>query len=265
MIPRPGVGGAVLALLFGLVGCSRETPITEVAGSCAPVFGAQVCTWAHMKGDSLVDVGGTVPIAAIDSAPTPTTHEMIWPPKAAAVLDMPSASQAGSGLTQFTVFWEPSGHPPAPFMTPHFDFHFYLIPVAERTTIDCSDTTKPAALPEGFALPDAPLSPEEAKMIGVSVLIGLCVPQMGMHSLLASKLQDSTTFTGDMVVGYYHGRAVFIEPMISRTFLDQRKSFDLAVPTIPGLTTVYPRTFHGEWDAAGQAYRFTWSGFRAGG
>jgi hypothetical protein len=263
MIPHSRRGSTVV-LALAAIACAKEVPVTEVAGSCAATFGAQVCTWAHMKGDSLLDIGATIPLASIDSAPTPATPDMSWPPKAAAVLDVPTAAQAGSGMTEFTMYWEPGGHPPAAFMTPHFDFHFYLIPLAERTAIDCADTTKPAALPAGYALPDQPLPPDVAKMIGTSTLVGICVPQMGMHALMASELQDTVPFRGDMVVGYYHGKPIFIEPMISRTMLGEKKSFDLNVPDIPGLTATYPRTFHAVWDDAKQSYSFTWSDFRAG-
>lgn len=103
-----------------------------------------------------------------------------------------------------------------------------------------------------------------AKMTGVSTLVGVCVPQMGMHSLPAAELADSTVFKGDMVVGYYAGKPIFIEPMISRAMLMEKKSFDLAIPTIPGVSGIYPRTFHGTWDEAKQAYALTFSGFAAG-
>ena len=34
-------------------------------------------------------------------------------------------------------------------MTPHFDFHFYLISREEIAAIDCKSESKPAALPAG--------------------------------------------------------------------------------------------------------------------
>ena len=150
--------------------CSSETPVTEVAGSCADVNKAQVCTWAMMKGTSVVEVGLTVPIASIENAPTTAT--MDWPPKADAVLDIPEGARKESGLNHFTMYWEAAGHPPGPYLTPHFDFHFFTIPSAERMTIDCKDVTKPATLPTGYELRDEPLPPEMQKVMGPA-LIGI--------------------------------------------------------------------------------------------
>jgi hypothetical protein len=189
---------------------------------------------------------------------------MAWPPVPAAVLQLPESAQQQSGLTHFTMFWEAHGHPPTPYLTPHFDFHFYTIPPAERTAIDCADTAKPAALAAGYALPDEPLPPDMAKAIGVPVLVGICVPQMGMHSLLASELESTTPFRGSMVIGYYHAKPIFIEPMISRAMLQEKQSFDLPIPTIPGLTGNRPAAFRAEYDAQQGVYRFEFSGFQAG-
>jgi hypothetical protein len=237
---------AMVAAVAGLAGCAaREVPITEVAGGCADVFGGQVCTWARMQGDKVVDVGATIPIASIEGAP-------------------PDAVVASTGMRELTIYWEAMGHPPGPYLTPHWDFHFYTIPTAERMAIDCVDLSKPAAMPEGFALPDIPLPPEMQAMFGgVKELTGLCVPQMGMHSLLATEMASTTPFRGTMVVGYTKGKPIFVEPMITKAMLMEKASFDLAMPAVPGMTPAPPRTFRAEWDAQANAYRFTFSGFGA--
>lgn len=250
----------VIVLLAGA--CAKEVPIVESQGDCGAVFKGQVCTWARMKGDSLLDVGAVVPIASIDSADPAAA--MAWPPVAEAKLKLPEAVHAKSGFTQLTIFWESMGHPPATFATPHFDFHFYLVPPGEELTYDCKDVSKPAALAAGYSLPDVALPPDLAKMIGVESLVGLCVPTMGMHSLLTVSLESKETFRGDMVIGYYGGKPIFIEPMLTRAMLQERKSFDLHIPTVPGISGNYPRTFHAEYDETAQSYRFIFSGFAPG-
>lgn len=242
--------------------CAKETPIVEVQGECGAVFKGQVCTWARTKGDSVVDVGAIVPMASIDSAPAEMS--MAFPPVAEVKSKLPAAVHASSGLTQLTVYWEAMGHPPAPFMTPHFDFHFYVVPPGEEMTYDCKDRSKPTALPAGYELPDQALPPDVAKMIGVDTLIGICIPNMGMHSLPTADLQRKDTFTGDMVIGYYAGKPIFIEPMLTKAKLMEKKSFDLPIPTIPGLSGNYPRAFHAEFDEKTQSYRFIFSGFAPG-
>ncbi|MFI5312355.1 MAG: hypothetical protein ACHQQ3_14040, partial [Gemmatimonadales bacterium] len=226
----------------------------DVKGACSDVFKAQVCTWAKTQGKNVVEVGATVPIASIENAPA--GGDMTWPPKADASLDVPESARQASGFTQLTLYWESTGHPPGPYLTPHFDFHFYMIAPAEIAAIDCKDETKPAALPPAFGLPDIPLPPDMAKMTGVPVLVGLCAPQMGMHSLLTSEMESKDTFRGSMVIGYYHGKPIFVEPMLTKAMLMEKKSFDLPIPAIPGIGT-HPTKFHAEYDAAKSAYQFT--------
>jgi hypothetical protein len=111
---------------------------------------------------------------------------------------------------------------------------------------------------------DEVLPPEVAAMIGVDTLIGVCVPEMGMHSLVTVELASETPFSGTIVVGYYGGKPIFIEPMISRAALMERRSFDLTVPTVPGLEADQPTVFRAVYDEDMDAYRFTFSSFSRG-
>ncbi len=253
-----GVRSASVLLVVALGAC--ESAPVDVKGPCADVYTGQVCLSARTQGKNPTEVSLVVPMASIENAPA-TETEMKWPPVPEAVLDVPEAVKQGSGLTHFTMYWEASGHAPAPFMQPHFDFHFYVVPQAERMAIDCVDTSKPAALPAGYELHDEPLPPDMAKMMGVSSLVGICVAQMGMHALPAAEVEGKTPFRGDMVIGSYKAKTVFIEPMITKAMLMEKKSFDLVIPTIPGFTGTHPGTFHAVFDTAQNAYKFTFSGF----
>jgi len=260
MPPRLSVLPAIaLSLIVGA--CAKPpAPVVEVSGGCADALKAQVCTWARTQDSTLVEVGATIPMASIENAPA--VDQMVWPPATAAVVDIPASARRQSGFTNLTIYWEAMGHPPGPYMTPHFDFHFNTIANAERSAIDCKDEARPAALADGYALPDIPLPPDMAKMTGVPTLVGICVPQMGMHSLLRAEMESKEPFRGSMVIGYYHAKPIFIEPMLTRAMLMEKKSFDLPIPTVPGLGA-HPTKFHAEYDAAKQAYRFTFSGFGA--
>ena len=253
---------AIAVFALGAGSCARDIPVVETKGECAQVYNAAVCLWSRMQGDRVVEVGADVPLAVVENAAA--DHEMSWPPVARAILPLAPAASKQTGLTHLTTYWEAEGHPPGPYLTPHFDFHFYTVPPAERTAMDCKDLSKPAALAAGYALPDVTLPPPMAAMTGVPTLIGLCVPQMGMHSLLASEMQSTALFRGTMVIGYYKGKSIFIEPMLTRAMLMEMKSFDLAIPSIPGMTGVYPHTFHATYDAQSKSYRFAFSGFAPG-
>ena len=187
---------SALLLTFAAGACTKDDALVDVKGTCADAFKGQVCTWAKMNGTTLVEAGAVVPLASIENAPAEVP--MVWPPVALVSIAMPDAGRQQGGLTHLTMFWEAGGHPPGAFMTPHFDFHFYTIAPAEVAAIDCKDESKPAALPAAFGLPDIPLPPEMAQMMGVPTLVGLCVPKMGMHGMLATEIERKDAFSGTM-------------------------------------------------------------------
>lgn len=237
-----------------------SAPAAEMQGECVDVYGGQVCTTARMKDGKVTLVGATIPIAAIENAPSEGEMEA-WPPVALAKPKMPEAATKASGFTELTMYWEPHGHPPGPYLTPHFDFHFYFVPADEVAKIDCSDTGKPAELPKGYTLPDVNLPPEMAKMIGRPTLVGLCVEQMGMHAVPEAEMVAGKLFTGDIIVGYYQGKPLFVEPMLTKELLMKKQSFEYAIPSIPGYTGTMPTRFLAKWDEGQQAYHFVLSGF----
>lgn len=259
--------GAVAGLAIAFCACGSETSQTaeesrsQVAGECADAWGAEICTWAVMDGDAVVEVGATIPLATLEAAPADAPFT--WPPTTTAVVPLPAAAEEQRGLTHLTFLWEAMGHPPATFLTPHFDFHFYLIPSAERLALECSEPIKASNLPEGYSMPDEHLPPELVEITGVETLVGVCVPEMGMHAMSTVEMENPDPFDGTMIVGYWEETPIFIEPMISRAYLLERQSFDLTVPAIPGLEGTQPTAFRAEYDAEQDAYRFTLSGFTA--
>lgn len=252
--PRPSL--AVLAVTVVLSACAAGFPPEEVtlAGECGDAFGGQLCTWGTADAaGTILAFGVTVPMTAIEGAPE--DHEMTFPPVANAVLAMPAEVTAATGVDHFTFFWEPHGHPPGAYLTPHFDFHFYGIDTAAREAIDCTDTSKPDMLPAEYILPDEEIP-------GLGTLIGLCVPQMGMHSAPRAEFESDVVFDGTMIIGYYQRSPIFFEPMVAKQRLLRRESFDLAVPTVAGVPVGvrFPQQFRAEFDAASDSYRFTFSG-----
>jgi hypothetical protein len=235
--------------VIALGACAREQ---VVPGECRAVYGADVCAWDRMAGDELVAFGITVPMQAVDSAPADAP--MLWPPVAAATIPLSQTAKSAAGFDNVTIFWEAHGHPPAPYLVPHFDFHFNTVTSADLGAIDCADTTKPAQLPEAYELPDIEIP-------GLGMLVGVCVPQMGMHALASSELRAGTPFEKTMIVGYYGGEPIFLEPMITRGALLGRHSFPVAIPRVPaGQPDVrYPAQFMAEYDSTAQAYRFVFS------
>jgi hypothetical protein len=237
--------GAVAVLSSG---CAKEQ---LVQGECRQLNGANVCTWHTMSGDRVLSFGATVPMAAIQNAPA--EMPMAWPPKADATIPLGDMVKTATGFDNLTIFWEPHGHPPGPYLTPHFAFHFNTENVAG---IDCADSTKPAQPPAGYELPDVTI-PQ------LGTLVGLCMPGMGMHALLSSELQSTAPFQQTMLVGYYHQRPIFLEPMITKAALVERHSFALDIPSVPGVAAAahYPTKFRADYDSTAQAYKFVFTDF----
>lgn len=224
----------------------------DLKGPCGMVFEGRVCTWGVTQNGEVTEFGATVPIAAIQSAPM--EGEMVFPPVPTAVIPLPPEVAQATGFNHLGVNWELHGHPPALFLTPHFDFHFYTIDPAAVDAIDCSDAEKPAHLPARYSLPDIDIP-------GMGTLVGLCVPHMGMHGMPTDELNETEPFGASMLVGYYAGKPMFLEPMISQAKLSEERSFTMEIPAVPAADAGvrWPTAFEAHYDADAQAYRFVFS------
>jgi hypothetical protein len=243
-----------LACILALGFTSSGADIRAIDGDCASLYDGNVCTWATLSGDAVVEFGATVPVQVIESAPLDL--EMVFPPVPVAVIPLPAEVAKRTGFNHLMINWEPHGHPPALFAVPHFDFHFYTVDPAAVMAMDCSDLSKPAQLPAGYALPDIAIP-------GLGELVGLCVPGMGMHAMLAEDVDRTEPFGASMIMGYYEGNAIFVEPMIARSKLLKAEGFTMRVPrvTTAAASVRWPSRFEAVYDKSTLAYRFTFSGF----
>jgi hypothetical protein len=244
---------AGFALLASTAGPPSSRP---PARTCATVLGSPVCTWVVSKAGSPVEIHAAIPLALVTAVPDdPPMH---WPPVELGSVPLPDLARQAFGLDHLGINWEAHGHPPATFMTPHFDFHFYNLAPAKVDAIDCHDQTKPAAIPAGFALPDVAIP-------DLGTLVGLCVPKMGMHAVPESDLAATDPFGASPLVGYYDGQAIFVEPMVARARLLAKKDFSMTVPTVAHLPAGvrYPRTIRGHYDRARNEYLLILTDFPA--
>jgi hypothetical protein len=236
--------------MAALTACGGERTLT---GECHPVFEGEVCTWGTMVGDQVTEFGATVPLATVENAPMDA--EMVFPPVPNAVIPLPDEVTRATGFNHLGVNWEAHGHPPALFLTPHFDFHFYTIDPDQVDRIDCADASKPDQIPVQYSLPDIDIP-------GMGTLVGICVPDMGMHAMPTDELDDSELFGASMMVGYYQQELVFLEPMISHAKLAEAKTFPMAIPALPSTTTglQWPSRFEAVYDSETRTYRMVFSG-----
>lgn len=242
--------GLPVIAMAALTACSAPQ---AVRGECRPVFGGDVCTWGTLASGTVFEFGATVAMATVENAPS--EGPMVFPPVSEAIVPLPAEVARATGFSHLGVNWERHGHPPALFLTPHFDFHFYAIAPEQVQAIDCADTRKPSALPAAYALPDVAIP-------GMGTLVGLCVPRMGMHAMPSAELEKTDPFSATMIVGYYGGELAFLEPMIARATLEQSRTFELPVPPAPpGMKASirWPVRFEAVYDSAARLYRLRFS------
>ncbi len=96
-------------LALGLNGCGGS--VETIDGECGSLYDGEVCTWATLSGDEVVEFGATVPVRAIESAPLDL--EMVWPPQPIAIIPLPEEVTQAIGFNHLMINWEHHGHPPA--------------------------------------------------------------------------------------------------------------------------------------------------------
>jgi hypothetical protein len=89
---------------------------------------------------------------------------------------------------------------------------------------------------------------------------------MGMHSLPAAELHSTALFQETMIVGFYHKGPIFVEPMLTRATLMEKRSFAIDIPAVSGVAANvhYPRKFRADYDSTAQAYKFVFTEFAGG-
>lgn len=238
---------AVLAF-SGSAGAQSEQ---AAAGSCGSLFGAKVCTSYQMRAGKVISFSLRVPVAMVEHAPADVP--MVWPPKADLNVRFAPVVEKQTGFTYANIYWNAHGHAPAIFMVPHFDFHFYFVPERQVEAISCKDTVKPRAVPAGYLLPPDENVPQ------IGEVVGACVPDMGMHAFPASDFASKAPWKASLLVGYYGGKPIFAEPMITSALLLQKHSFTLPVPAgiEPAAHVRYPKGFRAVYLPDSKAYDFT--------
>lgn len=147
------------------------------------------------------------------------------------------------------VSFVPAGHPPPGiYDTPHFDLHFFLITEQEVAAVGPSD---PDFQEKGAQTPASELTPPDYEPDPVSI------PGHGNHwSDPTSPEFQGQPFTATFIYGFYEGRVIHLEPMVTSAFLLTQPDFTAAIKlpdsfAEPGL---YPTSYSVRFDAADAEY-----------
>jgi hypothetical protein len=190
------------------------------------------------------------------------------------LLDLPAQNPTPYKFVQFD--WNPAGHEPEGVYTfPHFDFHFYTVPVEVRNSIVPSD---PQYVQKAASLPAQnqwyPFYLDAGALAGGAPQYLVTVPQMGLHWLdvrspelqkLAGNPGAYQDFTKTFIYGSWNGEFIFDEPMITRAYILSKKTatdpseIDEIIPVSTAQkyspAGYYPSAYRITWDAQQKEYR----------
>ena len=217
--------------------------VTRVEGKSDTLFGATAKAFATVRDadGSVASVGVVIPVAAFESAPTGSPYQDDL------VLEMPKVAREQTVMNHLRVNWLTSGHSPDPYGKPHFDLHFLRDTVDIVDAYDCrADERLPSVdqIPVGYGDPT------------------LCTNAQGYHSFPTA--DKGKTWTGSLIMGYFAGKLAFIEPMITKDKLLEKKSFELHVPkpkSAGGAKSLYPTRMKATFDEAAASYSFEFDEF----
>jgi len=183
---------------------------------------------------------------ALNGLPTDTVPGM---PDYEYKVPLPQKINIPTGVDHIEVDWNPFGHDPAPiYGVPHFDFHFYYI----------SETEQASVIPG----PDTiPVSPQYVPKDYISS--GIAVPNMGTHwADTTAPEYHGVPFTATFIYGFYHGDFSFVEPMITKAFLETHPDYSASVkqPESFQRSGYYATAYHAKYDAAKHQYTVMLSG-----
>jgi hypothetical protein len=233
-----------LLVLAPLSGCHDEAtaPLDGVFyGPSKSIGNGTVSTYVAMQAGEPIELGVALSEAALNGLPDQMIMEHLAYP-----------AQAASMPYTFMMFgWNPQGHIPAPIYTlPHFDFHFYF--AAE------SEVMKVPGGPDPI-IPDATLVPE-----GFIAPGNAAVPAMGVHWMARSAPElNGQVFDKTMIYGFTAGRQIFIEPMITKAYLETKPNYEteIAQPQRFGTPGLHATRYSIKYDPSAKEYRIAISAF----
>jgi hypothetical protein len=164
------------------------------------------------------------------------------------------AGVASAPFDHISFDWQPQGHvPDGVYTIPHFDVHFYMMSAAER---DAITPTSPTFATEAAVTPDASVVP--AGYVPTPDIL----ERMGIHWVDPSSPEFTPAgFSRTFIYGYWNGRMNFLEPMLTKDFIESVKampgqsvSFPIPQPAVYEKAGHYPTVYGVRYDADAQAY-----------
>lgn len=249
-----GAAAACATALLALAACGDDgsAPATRTFRGPQVAVGAGMA-WSEMVfdgADELQELSVVFTEGALTNLP-PTL------PNTEFIIPMPTQAPA-TVYNHIGINWQPNGHPPPMVYTvPHFDVHYYLVSLSARDAMTAADPAFAAKLAKAPANDEAPPG-YVADVQGV--------PRMGTHWTDPTSHEfHGSPFTNTMVYGFYDGRMVFLEPMMTKAFLESKpnETKPIKVPARYPTPGRYPTSYRVAHDATAKEYRVTLLGMQS--
>ncbi|WP_432697545.1 DUF5602 domain-containing protein [Marinobacterium sp. YM272] len=255
-LPAPGLVPVALALAVALLaGCATSSKDAEMSGTFEgpPVAIGQGQAWTFVTLDEQ-GKAQTLGIRLSEEALSGLPADV--PPSGAWEYDLQLPAEAAAlGYDHVTLDWNPHGHiPEGVYDSPHFDFHFYAIDHSARDEI----TLDAASLERARKAPETDYMPE-----GYALPPGTEVPKMGAHAIDPSSSEfNGEPFTKTFIYGFYDGKVIFVEPMMTLDYLASRpdESIPVKQPAAYEKGFAYPTSYGIRFDKMGKRYEVTLEG-----
>ena len=218
---------AIIAISFAFAS-SGLGQAGKTRGSKTKIFEGSSKSLGAGKAHTFVAIDGGGKPTTLGIVLTEATLDGLTDADSEVVLNLPEQI-AVPPYKHVVVNWNPSGHEPVNiYGVPHFDFHFYLIPEEERIAI--------------IPGPDTTQVPQKFCPRGYFSYV-YSMPKMGVHWVdsLAKELKGDP-FTETFIYGFYHGNMIFLEPMMTKAYLETKPSYssDLKLPGAYQCEGYYP-------------------------
>lgn len=205
-------------------------------------------TFIEMKHTKPQEIGIVVSEAGLTNLPI---HEM-----KEYVLPLPTDVSVPP-YKHITFDWNPHGHEPdGVYDKPHFDIHFYFITQQEQQAITCL----------GDDLPVCMQNPAADFLVADYAPTPAGVPKMGWHWVdLLSPEFNGGIFTRTFIYGYYGGKPIFIEPMVTLEYLQSKEKSYLPVrlpAKFPDTNGFYPQKYKVSFDEKTKLHKIVLKDFK---
>ena len=230
---------AALGAFIYFFGCQKNDIISKAEtfyGKQATLGNGPVRSYITLdKKGNPASIGFNFTESMLQNLPTDVTSKLV-------MLDLPKEA-AGTGFEHMELDWNPKGHVPLPiYGFPHFDFHFFLVGMDELMKV--------AGGPD--------MTPVDSKFIPTDYSSGImAIPNMGVHwtDSLSSEYHG-VLFTHTFVYGFYKSKMLFVEPMITKAFLETKTDITLPVkqPEVFQKSGYYPSNYRIHYDSIKHEY-----------